>query len=404
MMERIAVFLASSNNTTSLFSPNCGAVSIIIKNLIDSNEQKPQCQLTIYCFSDEYLVSQQKKYKYTDIIGINNNWLIRFLDKICYFMVRRFKRVKSISFHNIFSLIHFISVSAKLLKTHKYDKVVLENNVTLSWIIKKSHYSGKYYYHLHNIPRTNAKCQAVFDQCCGYLCVSSFVAKSITSKDSKIGVIPKERTMVLMNCIDSNLFKPILSFEENIQIRKKLGLSSSDRVILFVGRLTKEKGIYELLKALQRIQDKKLKLLIIGSIAHGNNGKDSFYNIIKSEAGKISDRVIFTGYISQKVLPIYYNICDVAVLPSVWDEPAGLTMVESVCCGLPLITTNSGGIPEYVGGKAIILDKNNDLIDELSTVLLQIKNKKYPINRDEKFASKFSVSKYSEHFIRRLNQ
>ena len=49
------------------------------------------------------------------------------------------------------------------------------------------------------------------------------------------------------------------------------------------------------------------------------------------------------------------------MLPSMWDEPAGLTMVEAMASGVPVITTNSGGIPEYSGGYSVVLERNSEL-------------------------------------------
>ncbi len=62
-----------------------------------------------------------------------------------------------------------------------------------------------------------------------------------------------------------------------------------------------------------------------------------------------------------------YKIADFAVLPSVWDDSAPLTVIEALTCGLPLITTNSGGIPEYATkDSSIILDRYDNLVDNLA--------------------------------------
>lgn len=73
--------------------------------------------------------------------------------------------------------------------------------------------------------------------------------------------------------------------------------------------------------------------------------------MIRRLAESMKDRILFTGYINNEELPYMYNLANVAVLLSIWDEPAGLTMIEALSCGIPFISTYSGGIPEYIGGE-----------------------------------------------------
>ena len=69
-------------------------------------------------------------------------------------------------------------------------------------------------------------------------------------------------------------------------------------------------------------------------------------------------------------MPCLYAISDVMVLPSIWNDPAPLAVIESITAGKPLITTYSGGIPEYVSDNdAIILKINDQLVDNLAAAL-----------------------------------
>lgn len=72
-------------------------------------------------------------------------------------------------------------------------------------------------------------------------------------------------------------------------------------------------------------------------------------------------------------MPSIYAISDVAVLPSIWDEPAGMTMIEAAISGTPLITTNSGGIPEYIPrNAAIILNRDEHLISNIAKSICKL--------------------------------
>jgi hypothetical protein len=136
----------------------------------------------------------------------------------------------------------------------------------------------------------------------------------------------------------------------------------NQKVIIFVGRLSEEKGIDKLLEAVKLLNDIDVKVLIVGSLIMSANVVDSYQIRLHKLSEELCDKVIFTGYMAHNELPSLYSIADVAVLPSIWDEPAGLTMIEALACGTPLITTNSGGIPEYVSNYAVVLDRDDNLI------------------------------------------
>ena len=102
-------------------------------------------------------------------------------------------------------------------------------------------------------------------------------------------------------------------------------------------------------------------------------------------------------------IPNLYKISDLAVIPSIWDDPAPLTIIESIMCGLPIITTNSGGIPEYVNSNnAIVLDKNDDFIEKLSTEIVRLiddeKLRKKMSKESVTLSKKMNVKNYYENF------
>lgn len=120
---------------------------------------------------------------------------------------------------------------------------------------------------------------------------------------------------------------------------------------------------------------------------------------------KLKDKVVFVGYVQQENIPKYYNAADIAIMPSMWEEPAGLTMIEALCCGANLITTNSGGIPEYVSEYAIVLEKDDNLVKNLSVNVKKLLDKER--NNDNSILTsmykKYSLDGYMKRFIKELN-
>ena len=87
------------------------------------------------------------------------------------------------------------------------------------------------------------------------------------------------------------------------------------------------------------------------------NPDRTYLNSVKEEAEKCEGKVLFVGNVSHEKTALLQSVADVAVLPSLWNEPAGNAMIECMVAGIPLITTNRGGIPEYCpSGCAILVD------------------------------------------------
>ena len=157
------------------------------------------------------------------------------------------------------------------------------------------------------------------------------------------------------------------SNEEKESIKKKYGIAPDDKILIFTGRITPEKGVKELIESLKYVKYKNYKLLILGSALNELKTKTEYQEQLEDEVKKISDKVIFTGFIKYDEINTFYALADIAVLPSIWNDPAPLTIIESLMSGLPIITTNSGGIPEYAtDGSAIILQINEKIVQNLS--------------------------------------
>ncbi len=120
------------------------------------------------------------------------------------------------------------------------------------------------------------------------------------------------------------------------ELKKELGIKSK-YVVLYVGRLTKEKGLFTLLKAFKKISSSydNVTLLIVGE----GRLRDTLENFTGK---KEIDNVRFEGFIKNKKLPRYYAIADIFVLPS-RNEPWGVVTTEAMACALPLILSDKVG-------------------------------------------------------------
>ena len=178
---------------------------------------------------------------------------------------------------------------------------------------------------------------------------------TLISKDieGKIKMIP--------HGVDPQIFKPS---QRGTSIKKQIGLEEKDLVLLAVGRLIEEKGFIYLLQSMPEVirEIPNTKLLIIGDglIRKGLEGETRKLNLLNN--------IIFLGEVRRDVLPNYFSVADLMVVPSVklkGGKSDGLPTVvlEGMASGLPIIATRIGGIPlvlkDNVNG-CLIKEKDSD--------------------------------------------
>lgn len=338
-----------------------GAVENLIEDLLDENEKYHNLDFSVLSIYEEKAEEKSKQYKYTDFHFVKCPAFIESLDKFVYWIAKNILKKKNlISYRFIFRRLYVMSNYPKILLKNDFDRVIVVTNSTLFLVFKNKRvaekYKNKVIYYLHNEVRSLFKCEKEVASIRSLIGISQFVN---TSFRKLVPSLRDDQCYVLKNGIDTKKFT--YRDEQKIsEYRKKFGLRDSDFVAIFAGRLVDEKGALETIKAVKACSDENIKLLIVGSGFYSSDVVDDYTLQLQKDAVPIKDQIIFTDYIDYDDMPSIYHLGNVAVLPSMWDEPAGMTMVEAVVSGLPLITTNSGGIPEYIPeGLAIILNRDD---------------------------------------------
>lgn len=157
---------------------------------------------------------------------------------------------------------------------------------------------------------------------------------SMGADQRKFSIIPP--------AVKHELFKPV---EDKTSLRKELHLPVDKKLILNVSRVNlKEKGQLYLLEGFKQVVDqfRDAYLVIIGPGTTEQVNK--FQEKIK--ALKLEDCVMYLGSKPYHLLPQYMAAADIGVFPSIWFEAFGRTTIDMMSCGLPMVTTTVGGMPE----------------------------------------------------------
>lgn len=258
----------------------------------------------------------------------------------------------------------YLHEAIKDLRKRSYDIILIENRPAYSLKLKEES-NAKLVYHLHNekLDSKSEKALDIYNAATRIITVSDYIKSRILTINDY-----DKKTTTVYNGIDLQAFSPCY---HSIN-RNSIGLQDDDFVMVFSGRVTAEKGIMQLIEAMSILQDiTRIKLLVIGSSFYGNDdNENAFANALREKAAHLSDRIIFTGFIPYALMPNYLQIADIAVIPSVWDDPFPTTVLEAQATGLPIISTRRGGIPEQVTEEsAILLDTDEYFVDNLATTI-----------------------------------
>jgi glycosyltransferase involved in cell wall biosynthesis len=181
--------------------------------------------------------------------------------------------------------------------------------------------------------------------------------------------IPAERIRVIYEAAGDE-YHPISDLAVLSKVRAHYGLNG--RYILYLGGLDQRKNVPQLVRAFaqlyQQLGDPDLQLLIAGN---PNKQRGSLFpdpRPVAADLG-ITGQIVYR-FIEEEDKPAIYNEASVFVFPSLY-EGFGLTPLEAMSCGTPVICSNRTSLPEVVGDAAIILDPDNihEMVEAMYSVL-----------------------------------
>ncbi len=151
--------------------------------------------------------------------------------------------------------------------------------------------------------------------------------------------LPVNKIIVIPNGTDVESFS--VNFDRQ-HLRNSLA-APSQRIVLYVGRLVREKGVQILLDAAPKVINAcpDTKFIIVGTGYYMDELKQQAYNL------GIDHHINFLGYVDDEALRKLYNIADVVCIPSLY-EPFGIVALEAMAAKVPVVTSDTGGLRDFV--------------------------------------------------------
>lgn len=338
-----------------------GAVEELITRILRDNEVHKKLKIDLFTIEDN--AAEKVFFEYTNIISVSYKKISQMCDSFSDKIYRRIPNGKSRRLLDKDIVMRFSEALQSL--EQPYDAVIIENQASTAMAIMyycKGKYEIPLYFHMHNdvdVYRSKQDISELVRNGVQFIAVSDYIKESILCQDKGAVV------HVLYNGIDFERYE------------RKENAYRNGRRFLYAGRIIPGKGVKELVVAFNRFVDslektdnsKDIKRCLGTNYTLDIIGFSENHSSYEKEIIRLSkehkDLIRCYSRISTDAMAQKYQEYDVVVMPTIDEEPFGLVALETIARGMPLITTNSGALPEVVNDGALLVDKNEDFNDNL---------------------------------------
>lgn len=373
-----------------------GAIETLSTHLIDENEHAGNAEFIVFQEFDREVEKLRANYTNTTFFMYRKSIVKNVWDFLC--------RCVNIVFKGFFARYssHVLWIKNKL-KTESPDVIVVEGQRNYILGLMDTYHNLVLHLHTDLLNSETKHGELILKGCDKIIAVSEFISDRV--RTVKVTDCDAGKIYVLKNTIDKSKF--YFSEDGRKRVRAKYGIRDEDNVAVYCGRISKEKGVLELLQAMDRTNLSNLVLLLIGSSWFAGSALDEYGDAVQKYMKENGLQVVMTGYVGQNELYAYYSAGDFLVVPSICNEAAGLVIPEGISCGLPVIATDIGGIPEFADERcSLLVPYSERFVEDLSKsietmcdwdVRQRLKSRTYEI------CGSYSTKAYYDSFLSILN-
>ena len=346
-----------------------GAVETLIEMIVSENELNQVFEIDVFTIWDAQM--HTIRYKHSNLITVRPSILTIVFDRLFFLYWERIKKDWRATFHrNHFRDRLYEKRLFKLIRSTTYERIIVENNMSLLKCIYdalgQKGYSKVCDYHMHSVLIDNPMMIDYLSKCHQIITVSDFVRKTMLSTYAEFSNV---KFKVLMNTVDVSKFNSDSLTEIREISRQKYNINNDEFVFLYSGRLSIEKGVKELIAAFEKLDSNSTKLVVAGGSYSGDPAVSQYEIEIKKYCAENGLNVDFLGFVNNNDMKSIYALADVLVIPSIVKEAGSLTAIEGMNLGIPMIVSNIGALPEYLGEYPIYVEPGTDFIEKLAQAM-----------------------------------
>lgn len=172
--------------------------------------------------------------------------------------------------------------------------------------------------------------------------------------------IPENKIVLIPNGLRFSRIRRSLNGDTKKNIRLQKRINENEKILLFIGRPTMQKGVFELINAMSHILKEfpSAKLVIVG------DGNEVSMKEIVNASSQVASSVIVTGQLNRKEVQEWLSIADVGIISSYYEQ-CSYTAIEMMMYGLPIVASDGLGV-------------RNMFVNEINAIMAKIENRKKP--------------------------
>ena len=236
---------------------------------------------------------------------------------------------------------------ARLIRQRGHDLIEVQNRpLILGYLARMLKDRAQVCLHLHNDPQGMKGCQTarqrqfLLDRAAAVYCVSDYIRQRFV-EGLRSGT---DKVHVIHNGLDTRAFQP----------------AAKQQLVMYAGRIIREKGALPLAEAFARIADQVPEWNLVVCGVDRFEATSEYERLTHRFFESIGKQCHYTGYLDHAQVMQHFASAAIAVVPSVWQEPFGRTALEAMTAGAALVTSGSGGIAEVAGDAALIVPPDPD--------------------------------------------
>ena len=216
--------------------------------------------------------------------------------------------------------------------------------------------------------------------------------------------IPKRKIGTISSSVDLARFKP--QPKEAAALRKKLKIKEGKHVILSVSRFTPAKGVLETIQAFDMLDRDDAHLVVVG--VHHSHDATYYPRVVQAiKSAKRAKQISLLENIADKDLPVYYSLADVTSVFSKGYDPLPTTIIESMACGTPVVSTYYKTREQFIeDGVTGVFVKELDLkdwVEKMSNLLDNDDTRRNISTAAQKYVQdNFDCQTIADNYIRKI--